>query len=74
MNPQPGANKKDKRMPDPKECKGISKWVLDTLYLVMAKDILEENIQAMQAYAAALGKTLVPMKERANARKTPECR
>jgi len=47
-------------MPDPKECKGTSKWELDTPCLVIAEDILEENIKAMQAYAAALGKNLRP--------------
>ena len=47
-------------MLDPKERKGISKWELDTPCLVIAEDILEENIQAMQAYAAALGKNLRP--------------
>jgi D-serine deaminase-like pyridoxal phosphate-dependent protein len=47
-------------MLDPKERKGISKWELDTPCLVIAEDILEENIQAMQAHAAAFGKKLRP--------------
>ena len=47
-------------MLDPKQRKGISKWELDTPSLVIAEDILEENIRAMQAYAVALGKNLRP--------------
>jgi len=44
----------------PKERKGISKWELDTPCLVIAEDVLEENIHAMQDHGAALGKKLRP--------------
>lgn len=47
-------------MLDPKEREGISKWEVDTPCLVIAEDILEKNIVAMQAHAAALGKKLRP--------------
>ena len=36
-------------MLDPKERKGISKWELDTPCLVIAEDILEENIPVCQS-------------------------
>jgi len=43
-----------------RDCEGLSKWELDTPCLVIDADILEENIRAMQAYAAAFGKQLRP--------------
>jgi D-serine deaminase-like pyridoxal phosphate-dependent protein len=39
---------------------GTSKWDLDTPCLVIAEDILEQNIQAMQAHVTAFGKQLRP--------------
>jgi D-serine deaminase-like pyridoxal phosphate-dependent protein len=39
---------------------GISKWELDTPCLVVAEDILEQNIRAMQAYVISCGKQLRP--------------
>jgi len=43
-----------------KECKGISKWHLDTPCLVLDQNILEQNIHAMQAHAISFGKQLRP--------------
>ena len=43
-----------------REWKGISKWELDTPCLVVAEDILAQNIRTMQAYALAYGKQLRP--------------
>ena len=43
-----------------KERKETLKWDLDTPCLVIAEDILEQNIQAMQAHATAFGKQLRP--------------
>jgi len=52
--------KEQKMMSDAKERAGASKWKLDTPCLVIAEDILEKNIVAMQAHAAAFGKKLRP--------------
>jgi D-serine deaminase-like pyridoxal phosphate-dependent protein len=43
-----------------KERIGTSKWDLDTPCLVIAEDILEQNIQNMQTHAIAFGKQLRP--------------
>jgi hypothetical protein len=43
-----------------KEYKGISKWQLDAPYFVIAEEILEQNIQAIQAHETFCGKQLWP--------------
>ena len=43
-----------------RECKGISKWELDTPCLVIDEDNLEQNIRAMQTHAGSFGKQLRP--------------
>jgi len=40
--------------------KGKSKWELDTPCLVVAEDLLEQNIKTMQAHALSFGKQLRP--------------
>src|SRR4030043_100719 len=39
---------------------GKSKWKLDTPCLVLAEEILRQNIQTMQAHATCFGKQLRP--------------
>jgi D-serine deaminase-like pyridoxal phosphate-dependent protein len=55
-----GQKKRGKEMVSQRDCKGLSKWELDTPCLLIDADILEENIRAMQAYAVAFGKQLRP--------------
>jgi len=43
-----------------RKCKGIPKLDLDTPCLVITKEILEQNIEAMQAHATSFGKQLRP--------------
>ncbi|MFO7738791.1 MAG: alanine racemase, partial [Desulfatiglandaceae bacterium] len=43
-----------------RECKGVSKWELDTPCLLVDLDILEQNIRVMQSHATAFGKQLRP--------------
>jgi len=45
---------------DPQNFVGVSKWKLDTPCLVVDLDILEKNIQTMEAHAASFGKKLRP--------------
>lgn len=47
-------------MARPRDFLGKSKWKLDTPCLVLAEEILQQNIQTMQAHAAAFGKQLRP--------------
>lgn len=42
------------------DCKGISKWELDTPCLVIDEDKLEQNIRTMQAYVDSFGKQIRP--------------
>ncbi|MCX5906827.1 MAG: DSD1 family PLP-dependent enzyme [Deltaproteobacteria bacterium] len=43
-----------------KDYRGISKWNLDTPCLVVAEEVLEQNIQAMKEHLASFGKQLRP--------------
>lgn len=47
-------------MTNRKECRGRSKWELDTPCLVIDEEILEKNIRSMQAHAVSFGKQLRP--------------
>jgi len=47
-------------MSSQRECKGVSKWELDTPCLLVDLDILEQNIRVMQTHATAFGKQLRP--------------
>jgi len=54
------SERRERQTLDSKGRKGITKWELDTPCLVIAEDILEENIRAMQGHVVALGKKLRP--------------